>query len=101
MFVLLCPINFLSPLQLFVMDYGPWFIGVSRSKPHTYHSYEKVAVPMYVCMYVCMYVAIRRPRVRPAVYACAYCNSVKIVNVDCMLLNSNCSSLNQEPVVAA
>ena len=31
-------------------------IGASRSEPHTNHSYEKIAVPMYVCMYVCMYV---------------------------------------------
>ena len=27
-------------------------IGVNRSEPHTNHSYEKIAVPMYVCMYV-------------------------------------------------
>ena len=32
-----------------------------------------------------MYVAIRRPRVHRAVCACAYRNSVKIVNVDRML----------------
>ena len=32
------------------------FIGASQSEPHTNHSYEKIAVPMYVCMYVCMYV---------------------------------------------
>ena len=45
-------------------------IGASQSKPHTYHSYEKIAVlRVYVCMYVCMcvYVAIRRPRAHHAV----------------------------------
>ena len=58
-----------------------------QCKPHTNHSYEKIAVPMYVCMYVCMYVhvAIRRPRVHHALCACAYRNSVKIVNVYRML----------------
>ena len=73
--------------------------GEPKQAPHL--SFIRESRCTYVCMYVCMYVAIRRPRVRPAVYACAYCNSVKIVNVDCMLLNSTCSSLNQEPVVAA
>ena len=29
-------------------------IGTSRSEPHINHSYEKIAVLMYVCMYVCM-----------------------------------------------
>ena len=29
--------------------------GASRSKPHINHSYEKIAVPVYVCMYVCMW----------------------------------------------
>ena len=47
-------------------------IGASRSEPHTNHSYEKIAVPMYVCLFVCMYVvAIRRPRVHHALCACA------------------------------
>ena len=27
-----------------------------QCKPHTNHSYEKIAVPMYVCMYVYLYV---------------------------------------------
>ena len=44
-------------------------IGASRSEPYINHTYEKIAVLMYVCMRVCMYmcmcvyVAIRRPRV--------------------------------------
>ena len=42
--------------------------GASRSKTHSYHSYEKIAVPMYVCMYV----AIRCPCVHHAQCACAY-----------------------------
>ena len=31
-------------------------IGASRSEPHINHSYEKIAVHLYVCIYVCMYV---------------------------------------------
>ena len=44
-----------------------------------------MCVCMYVCMYVCLYVVIRRPHVHRALCACAYRNSVKIVNVDRML----------------
>ena len=29
-------------------DHHYW---ASRSEPHTNHSYEKIALPMYVCMY--------------------------------------------------
>ena len=36
--------------------------GASRSKPHTYHSYEKITVPMYLCMYLSVYVAVCHPR---------------------------------------
>ena len=53
-------------LPLKVWNFVSTVIGVSRSKPHTYHSYEKISVLMYVCMYVRMYVsvyvAIRCPR---------------------------------------
>ena len=37
-----------------------YIIGASRSEPHTNHSYEKIAVPMYVCMYVCLFVCMYR-----------------------------------------
>ena len=30
--------------------------GLDWGEPHTNYSYEKIAVPMYVCMYVCMFV---------------------------------------------
>ena len=46
-----------------------------------------------------MYATICHPCVHHVQYVHAHCNLVKIVNVDCMLLNSNCSSPNQEPVV--
>ena len=73
-------------------------IGASRSEPQTNLSYDKIAVPMYVCMYVCMYVLY--------MYVCLYVcsdtsstcssctmrvrahitdDSVEIVNVDSML----------------
>ena len=35
-------------------------IGASRSEPHTNHSYEKIAVPMYVCINLCARVHNRR-----------------------------------------
>ena len=53
-------------------------IGASRSKPHTYHSYEKIAVLcMYVCIYVCVCVvlAIRHPRAHHTVAHCACANA--------------------------
>ena len=45
------------------------FIGVSQSEPHTNHSYEKIAVPMYVCS------------VTSSTCSCTYRKSVKIVKV--------------------
>ena len=46
------------------------------------HSYKKNAMPMYVSLYV----VIHHPHVHHAICACTYYNSVKIVNVDCMLV---------------
>ena len=60
-------------------------IGVSRSKPHINHTYEKIIctyVCLYVCMNVCMYVTICRPR---AHHTCAQIDTVKIVSVDHVL----------------
>ena len=47
---------------------------------------------------VCVHVAICRSHVHHTVCLRAHCNSVKIVNIDCTLLNFNCSSPDQEPV---
>ena len=38
--------------------YFHFIIGVSRSEPHINHTYEKIAVLMYVTMYVCMHVCM-------------------------------------------
>ena len=52
-------------------------IGTSRSRPHTSHSHEKIAVPMYVCELIC-----RDTLSMCSSSACAYwyCDSIKIVN---------------------
>ena len=50
-------------------------------EPHTNHTYEKIAVPMYVCMYVARYVV----HVFIMHYACACARISQFVNVDCML----------------
>ena len=70
-------------------------LGWAKMSP-TYnvnHSYGKITVLMYVhvCVYVCMYVPIRRPCAHH-VHVCAPIDTVKIINVDCVLLDSKCSS---------
>ena len=55
------------------------FIGASQSEPHSYHSYKNCSM----CVYV-------------AVCECAYCISVKIINIDCKLLYTNHSSPDQQ-----
>ena len=86
-----------TPFNIQTADISP-SLGRAEASPtlftHTRKSlYLCMCVCMYVCMNVCMYVclyvyyvAIRRPRVHRALYACAYRNSVKIVNVENSLL---------------
>ena len=50
-------------------------IGASRSKPHTYHSYEKI---LYLCMYVCMYVCMWRYVVHVLVTQLRMCKRVSM-----------------------
>ena len=50
--------NYKCSLHVYVLVLTYYITGASRSEPHTYHSYDKIAVPVYVCMYVYVYVCM-------------------------------------------
>ena len=61
-------------------------IGASRREPHINHSYEKIAVLLYVC--VCVYVCPNTSSTCSShmhVRACAQIHTVEIVSVDRVL----------------
>ena len=76
----------------FVYDWG---------EPHTNHSYEKIAIAMYVCMYVCMYVYYVCSDTSSTCLSCSMHVHISLFCKDCQRsshVNSNCSSPKQEPV---